>query len=575
MNVLKSNTTNYYNHGMVGPSGPQANYALVYDKIDNIPGQEVNSLLDASILRDIKNLLITNISKKQSGNDQVNLNSNLWTKLNDHEASKISIFNDTDETIEIKQTEVPCLKNYDHSTTFKLDLTSSVGSGVNVNYPGWGDFRTVFNIDFQISNYPIVSRNTYSYLKLPIDYETKEWELSFDIKTDAPQGWSGWHPNWGLGGGYFVNAFNSWENKPSPIGLLPYSLSTFDVGGSTRTPSNTSNGELGPNGYTLFISDPKVRSSEIANALYPNFGITGAYFSGGGTITSSGTYNLVLMTSGLDTNNSNLNVRLGISPPGYWFYQTGLLKENIQTISVRQANLLGQTNPVNQYVDLLLEVEREFPDGLGGKTKEYIPREWGRLYKNGSNPIAWSNFFPIGRYPRENYWNYSPELGDINSLQGAKSRTISLYYGENLLKTTSISLDNYYNYNEKTKVVFAQKGGNFGVYLQNKSNNYDLVLEYYDRYYYAKSKVGKFLGFGSVIRSGAYAYHNISNAYLNNKKLDLNSQQSITDYFLSSSIPSIKIYPNTAIDMQISNTNQIFIYNSGSSAKNIKYRWEN
>lgn len=576
MNYNKPNSPNYYNLYNYGASGPQTNYSLVYDKLDNIPGQEVNTLFDFSTIREIRSLFKREVLKKRSGNDQAYLLGNSWNKLNEHKASNISIFNDTDQTFEIKQLEFPNLINYNHSTTFKSDLLSSVGSGVSPNYEGWGDFKTSFNIEYQMSNYPVVARNTYSYIELPNDFDVKEWSISFDINTSSPEGWTGWNPNWTLGNGYVVNIFNSWENKPSPIGLLPSAFSNTSL---SNFSANINNGEIDTKGYTLFISDPKVRSEKIANDMYPDFAITGAYFSGQGALSASGTYNLVLMTDGLNANPSNTssNVRLAITTPGLFWYQF-ISKSNQQTISLPRymggKDILSNANPNEQYFDFLIEVERAFPDGLNGITKQYITKEWARLSKNGGVGL-WSNFSGIGRPYERSYSNYNPSInGNINTNTQARTRTISLYNGDALLSTKLISLDNYYNYNYPTKVVFSQKGGRFGVYLQNKFNAYDLVFEYYDRHYYAKSKVGNFLGIGSVIKDGLYGFHNINNVYLNNQKIDLNSQNSINNYLNTSSIPSIKLYPNTAIDMQICNTNQIFIYNSGNSTANIKYRWE-
>lgn len=573
MNFKNTNSPNYYNLNRIGASGPQATYPQVYDKVDNIPGQEVNSLLDFSIIRDIREIYKNNVAKKSSGNDSANVFSNSWTNLNNHPAKKTSIFNDSNEVLEIKQIKYPVLTNYNHSTTFSGDLTAGTGLATNTNHQGWGDFRTVFNNNFKLTNSPVLARNTFSYSELPQDFETKEWQISFDIETAAPGDWINWDPNWTLGNGYAINIFNSWDNYPSPIGVLPGSLGNGNFPSVSNFVSNPDIGEDGVKGYTLFISDPRLRSSKIANDLFPDFAITGAYISGEGLATGDN-YNLMLSTSGLNANPLNERVRLLFQVGAYGMQITGLSKEDSQVLrlpkTVAGRDILSFPE---QYAELLLEVERAYPDGNGGTTKMYIRREWARLNKNGGL-TSWSNFSPRSRPNETTYSNYIAPDKTINEHPSAKSRTITLFYADTVLASTVVDLANYFDYDQSTKVIFAQKGGRLGVYLQNKFNGYDLVLNHYDRHYYARAKIGRFFGVGSLIRHGQYAYHYASNIILNDQRIDLASQASIANSI--NLLPtSIKLYPNTALDMQISNTNQIFIYRTGQSSQSIQYRWEN
>lgn len=566
MNKIHPNSPTNYPITYAGPSGPAATYPQVYDKIDNIPGQEVMSLLDFSTIREIRNLLKK--KKNSSGNESLITYSNNWLKLKDQPAEKISIFNDTNQILEIKQTPLPSLINYNHSTSFAPEINSSINSGANPNVVGWGDFKTSVGSNYELTNFPTPSRNSLAYLDLPEDFDSKSWEVAFDITTTPPQDWTGWNPDWTLGRGYFLNIFNPWDNYPSPIGVLPSDLNS-NSSARSRFAANENIGETTSKGYTLLISDPAIRSTKIADDLFPDFAITGAYFSGGGALSSSGTYNLILMTSGLNQNPLNEKVRLFVnSPAGVMFYSTNLVKNNNQVVGFSKA--IGGTPDIlnTSILYLRLEVEREYSDGLGGRIRRYVWGHSSALRKNGGSTL-WGDFVQ-NAYPND------PPILKANDNLSNRARSIRLYYGDNLLSSSTTMGRDYPPYDSVNKVLVKQKGGLWGVYMLDNLGSYNLVLEYYDRHYYARSKVGNKFSIGSLISSSfGSPYHNVKNIYFNNQRVDLNSDASIDNYLnFNPSIPAIKLYPDTAIDLKIINTNQVFIKTTGQF-QTLKYRWEN
>lgn len=523
-----------------GASGPFASYNQVYERSPENTAEQLK-LFDVGLIKEIKGVLE---NKKAAGTKSISV-SGTWSQLPNKEIEKITIFNDSDEDLEIKQLEFSPLTSYTHSR--KLDgeeiLNSLNPLFKNTQYIG--DFRTQITSQ-GFTNSPFANKHAFAYAKLPQDFNTQEWSVSFDVATSAPQEWTGWDPNTRLGEGFIFTIFNNWKHAPSPVGLFSNSYSPL-----AQVFTNDSMAEDTSNGYSLYIEDQPDLSNEIKSLNFNTPIVTGIQRVSG--------CEFRIMTSGL----THLN---NIGPTGTftWAGPSLPISLSVETNNLIVSNLAGS---VNCGINLAsgwttfgsLVVRRSIPDGTGNfRTVNFTSSFNARNIGNNSYAVTGT----VGN--------------TLTNVSSSGVGPIQLFWGNSPVGTSSWRNNiNAPDYSSFRNYKIDQSAGVFRIYIKDNDDTYVKITEFYDRAYHARSKMGNYIGFGALIGSNSFAIHNIKNVYINNQRVDLINESAKT--LTLDNATSLNLAPNTAIELDgLNNLNQIFLKRKDGENQSlpIKYRWE-
>lgn len=528
---------NYPNN--FGASGPFASYNQVYERSPENVNEQLK-LFDVGLIKEIKSVLE---NKKAAGTKSISI-SGTWEQLPNKEVEKIIIFNDSEEDLEIKQLEFSPLVNYTHSRKLEQEEILDTLNPLFKATQFVGDFRTQVTSQ-GFTNSPFANKHAFAYAKLPQDFDTKEWSVSFDAATSAPQGWTGWDSSTRLGEGFVFTIFNNWKHNPSPIGLFTNFYAPL-----SEVVANDWRAEDTSNGYSFYIEDQPDVSDQIKYLSFNTPLVTGIQRISG--------CEFRIMTSGL----TNVN---NIGPTGTLTWNGPSLPISL---SIDSNNLIvsNLTTSVNCGLNLTsgfttagsLVVRRSVPDGTGNfKIVNFTSFFNARSLGNNSYAVSQS----------------TTNLGNVSS---SGVGPIHFYWGNSAIGTlpwtNNVDAPNYSSFRN---YKIDQSAGVFRIYVKDNNQTYVKLTEFYDRAYHARSKMGNYIGFGALIGTNSFADHNIKNVYINGQRTDLIDGSAKTLALNSST--SLNLAPNTAIELEgLTNLNQIFLKRKDGENQPlpIKYRWE-
>ncbi|NBV98036.1 MAG: hypothetical protein EBR67_00820 [Proteobacteria bacterium] len=556
----KSNAISPFNlnyPATTGPSGPSSTiaYSQVYENLPEIGGSNFK-VFDIGLIKDIKNALT---KRKSSGTEAVDI-SGAWTQLSAKQTNKITIFNNTDWDIEIKQLDLAPIIPYNHSQFLQSEeRVSTFGDVSNLNL---GNFTSQTDSNNALTNAPYINNHCLAYAKLPENFDVKKWSIEFEGLTSPISEWSGWDPARTLGARFVVTMFNNWVTFPNSRGLRHFEgdFNTLAYSaGMTNEPYNE--------GYYITIEDQKDLNSEVKDTLYNLPVITGINHVTG----TSSSCTIQLLTSGLESSKN-------IGTTGSFFFNNRAypisLNSNLNSVTLTGACITAQ--PASNFytnVPASLQVRRAWPAS---------PPNQGLTTGNLTTNFNVFRTLASG-YSVTNITSWKSTLGPFNRMPNAVG-PVALSWGgtgpgnltPNNLYSSTTELQNIPSHLEYRTYKIEQADGTFRFFIKNTSGQFLQLGKYYDRFYYSRANLGKYIGFGAAVNINERAYHSIRNVFLNDQKISIyNSPVASGDI---NKAPSITLPSNSAIDLDgLINTNQIFLKrkDGGNGSLNLKYRWEN